>query len=193
MQAQRLCSVRFTPLNQAGQRAVEQTLAIVTHGDFPLQTAFAGRATGFDGWSAVYALRLQRGARGLDIFRIRHKMHQTRLFGDGGLQRSIIHVKPTAVFNLIFGAILATSRRICCLNRCFFNSNNLKISQREAGRCNFEQAVMRAELWVVATRFRGDAQRRFAPGHALLQRLCNDNDVVDLCFQNCWLSRGLRW
>ena len=41
VQAQRFGGVEFAPLNQAGQRAVEQALAILAHADLPLQHAFA--------------------------------------------------------------------------------------------------------------------------------------------------------
>ena len=127
-------------------------------------------AAGVHGRAALDALRLQGDAGGLDVVGVGDKMHQTRLDRHCGLQRRIVHVKPALA---------------ACIGRPFgsrVDRDDFKIGQRVAGRGNFEQAVVGAVLRVLAAGRGGDAERGFAPLHALRQGLGHDDQMINLCF-----------
>ena len=93
VQAQGLGGFRFAPLNQGGQRAIEQTLAVSAHADLPIQHAFGGASAHEHGGATVDALHAQRHAGGFEVGRAGHKVHQAGLLGDCGLQGFVVHVK----------------------------------------------------------------------------------------------------
>lgn len=76
VQAQGVGIIGFAPLNQRGQCPVKQALAVVSHGDLPMQHTFARMSAGRQGWPAVDVQCLQCCPRGLDVGGVCHKMHQ---------------------------------------------------------------------------------------------------------------------
>ena len=94
VQAQGFFIVGFAPLNQRRQHAAKQTLAILTHGNLPLQHTLIGVAAGQQRWATVNLQRAKSSACSLYIRGVGHKVHQARLHRYGGLQRCVVHIKP---------------------------------------------------------------------------------------------------
>ena len=84
------------PFNQGGQRAIEQSLAVITHGDFPGQQAVGCHAGGLQQRAPVYLQLCQRVRALTGLRHAGYKVNQP--WPSGGqcvLQTRIIKVKPT--------------------------------------------------------------------------------------------------
>ena len=170
VQAQWLGIVGLTPLNERGQRAVKQALAILAHRNLPMQHAFARVAAGGQGGAAVYALGFKGNTGGQYVFGIGHKVHQAWLSGHGAAQCRVVHVKPV----LGVGVGWAFGARV--------DGDDFKVRHGKGGRSDLEEAVVRAKLRVLAAGVGRDAQGGLAPLHALLQGVRYNDEVVYLCF-----------
>src|SRR5450830_329878 len=126
--------------------------------------------------STLDVLLFQGDARGLDVVGIGHKVHQPGFDGNGGLQRCIVQVKPAFGRGIgrAFGAGL--------------DGDDFQIGQRVAWRGDFEQAVVGAVRRVLAACGGRDAQRGFAPLHALFEGMGCDDQVINLCFHHLTLT-----
>ena len=104
--------MHIAPLNQRGQAAVKQALAVVAQGDLPLQQATGRHARGFDGGTSVNALRGQRLHCARDVGHTGDPMDQLgAVLCHACANLRVIHIKP------------ACSPRPICISSFLINSN----------------------------------------------------------------------
>ena len=159
--------VHIAPLDQRGQHAVQQPLAVAPHADAPLQQTRGGHARGLQCRATVPAVRRAAGQGAVQPVGARHPVQQLRAIVLHFLhERRIVHVEPAAQRRLAQGA------------GTWLDGNDFQIGPLEIRAVDAQQAVVRAHQRVLSAGTGCHAQRALAPGHARLQRGGDDHQVV---------------
>ena len=159
----------FSPLNEGGQAAIKKALAVVAHGDAPVQKTRRRLARLLQHGPAVQPNRGQRLGRGVHPLHANHKVNQLRpLLRDARLQQLVVHVKPAAQLGGARRPGLGVQR------------NNFKVGARKGRAGDAEKPVVRPHQRVLATGRGCHAQHALGPGHAFGQRRGHHHQVIQL-------------
>jgi hypothetical protein len=161
------CRVRVAPGDQRRQAAIEEPLAVVAHRHLPLQQPARRHPRDGQYLPAIDAQAGESNHGRCDVGHLGDPVHEPGpLLAQGGPQRSVVQVEPAAAPR--------RSDRHGGVGR-----DDLEVSLRVVHRRNAKQPVVGAHQRMLAAGTRRHAQRRLAPGDALLERVGSDDQVVD--------------